>query len=251
MAGRLVVDVMITIVGVGHVFDIGDKVKAVIHDRRPSVVCVELDDARLFALRHRDAPKGYEPPLHRLLAIFQKRIASMYNVQVGSEMLAAVDAAKEVGARVALIDMESDLVFHRFMTEMSFEEKVKFFVGLLLGFFARKKDIDREVKKFENDLSTYMQMFGKEFPTIKRILIDERNQYMAAIIRELGRTQPRLVVVVGDGHVRGIMELLQKDHGPRLDIIRLRDLKKGTWERMEMSVETGTISKISFSFDSD
>jgi pheromone shutdown protein TraB len=202
-------------------------------------------------LRHRDAPKGYEPPLHRLLAIFQKRIASMYNVQVGSEMLAAVDAAKEVGARVALIDMESDLVYYRFMTEMSFEEKIKFFVGILLGFFARKKDIEREVKKFENDLSTYMQMFGKEFPTIKRILIDERNQYMAAIIRELGKTQPRLVVVVGDGHVRGIRDLLKKDYGPRLDIIRLRELKQGTWKKMDLSTDLGSASKISFSFDTE
>jgi len=253
---------MITLLGVGHVFDIGGRVKEVIRDRMPNVVCVELDDYRYFALTHKEEQHGWEPPMHMLLAAFQRRIAKMYKVQVGSEMLAAVDAAKEVGARVAFIDMESNLVFKRIMEEMTFEEKVRFMVSLFLGFFVRKKDVERELERFQADMSTdVMTTFGKEFPSIKRVLIDERNQYMAAIIRELGKTHERIVVVIGDGHVKGIQALIKDNFKDRVEVIRLKEVREDTWKRQNIQAMTGTkgadhlppdsSARVSFSFDVD
>jgi pheromone shutdown protein TraB len=251
---------MITLLGVGHVFDIGGRVKEVIRDRMPNVVCIELDDYRYYALTHKEEVKGWEPPLHMLLAAFQRRIAKMYKVEVGSEMIAAVDAAKEVGARVAFIDMESDLVFKRIMEEMTFEEKVKFAVSLFLGFFVRKKDVERELERFQMDSSTdLMSTFGKEFPSIKRVLIDERNQYMAAIIRELGKTHERIVVVIGDGHVKGIQALIKDNFKDQVEVIRLKEVRENTWKRLNIQTNVGTkgaehlppdsMARVSFSFD--
>ena len=254
---------MITLLGVGHVFDIGGRVKEIIRDRRPDVVCVELDDYRYWALTHREEPKGWEPPLTMLLATFQKRIAKMYKVEVGSEMVAAVDAAKDVGARVAFIDMESNLVLKRIMEEMTFEEKVKFMVGIFLGLFARKKDIDREMERYQNETSTDMMgSFAKEFPGIKKVLIDERNQYMAAIIREISKTHQRVVVVIGDGHVKGIRDLLSRKVSTEIDIIRLREVRENTWKRMNIlpgvdgakppaTLPAGSTANVSFTIDAD
>jgi pheromone shutdown protein TraB len=238
---------MITLLGVGHVFDISDKVEAVIFDRRPSIVCVELDEQRLYALTHREAPKSWEPLLHRLLAHFQKRIADMYGVQVGTEMLAALDAAKKVNARVALIDMEAELAFQRFMQEMTFEEKVKFAVGIFMGLFARKKDVEREIQRYEDTMADYMALLGQEFPSIKKVLIDERNQYMSAIVKEISRSHDRMVVVVGDGHIPGMTKILTGKVEHELDIIRLRDLRKDTWKKMHVSSDTST--SITYSFE--
>jgi pheromone shutdown protein TraB len=253
---------MITLLGVGHVFDIGGRVKEVIHDRRPDVVCIELDDYRYYAMTHKqEQPTGWEPPLHMLLAAFQKRIAKMYKVEVGSEMLAAVDAAKEVRARVAFIDMESNLVLKRIMEEMAFEEKVKFAVSLFLGFFVRKKDVERELERFQMDSSTdMMSTFAKEFPSIKRVLIDERNEYMAAIIRELGKTHERIVVVIGDGHVKGIKKLIEGNFGERIETIRLKEIRENTWKRNPFSpgdegpeppavLPDGSTAQVKFSFE--
>ena len=251
---------MITLLGVGHVFDIGGRVKEVIRDRMPNVVCIELDDYRYYALTHKEEVKGWEPPLHMLLAAFQRRIAKMYKVEVGSEMIAAVDAAKEVGARVAFIDMESDLVFKRIMEEMTFEEKVKFAVSLFLGFFVRKKDVERELERFQMDSSTdMMSTFGKEFPSIKRVLIDERNQYMAAIIRELGKTHERIVVVIGDGHVKGIQALIKDNFKDQVEVIRLKEVRDDNWKRLNVQAVAGakssehlppdSMARVSFSFD--
>jgi len=241
---------MITLLGVGHVFDISDKVEAVIMDRRPNIVCVELDQQRLYALTHKHSRPAFEPPIHRLLAIFQKRIAKMYGVEVGNEMLAAMDAAQKVNARVALIDMEAELAFQRFMQEMSFEEKIKFGFGIFLGLFARKKDVDREIKRYEDStMADYMALLGQEFPAVKKVLIDERNQYMAAIIREISKSHERLVVVVGDGHIPGIRKLLAETVDHDIDIIRLRDLRRDNWKKMNISSTARFTASISYSFE--
>jgi pheromone shutdown protein TraB len=238
---------MITLLGVGHVFDISDKVEAVIFDRRPSIVCVELDEQRLYALTHRDAPRVGEPLMHRLLAIFQKRIAKMYGVEVGNEMLAAIEAARKIRARVALIDMESELAYQRFMQEMTFEEKIKFVVGLITGLFTRKKDVDKMIKLYEETSADYMALLGKEYPSIKKVLIDERNQYMSAIVREISKTHKRMVVVVGDGHINGMRRLLKDRVDHELDIIRLRDLRQNKWKRLHVSSDV--TASVTYSFE--
>lgn len=238
---------MITLLGVGHVFDISDKVEAVIFDRQPSIVCVELDEQRLYALTHRDAPRVGEPLMHRLLAIFQKRIAKMYGVEVGNEMLAAIEAARKIRARVALIDMESELAYQRFMQEMTFEEKIKFVVGLITGLFTRKKDVDKMIKLYEDTSADYMALLGKEYPSIKKVLIDERNQYMSAIVREISKTHKRMVVVVGDGHIKGMKRLLEDRVDHEIDIIRLRDLRQNNWKKLHVSSDV--TASVTYSFE--
>jgi pheromone shutdown protein TraB len=106
-----------------------------------------------------------------------------------------------------------------------------------------------------------MSTFGKEFPSIKRVLIDERNQYMAAIIRELGKTHERIVVVIGDGHVKGIQALIKDNFKDQIEIIRLKEVRNDTWKRINVQTEAGAKSAphlppdsaahISFSFDAE
>src|SRR2546430_11624597 len=100
---------MITLLGVGHVFDIGRAVRAEILARRPKVVALELDAARYQALMSpQPRPHGFS--VLGLLAQFQVRIANQYGVRVGDEMVAAARAAREVGSEVALIDQDSAVV---------------------------------------------------------------------------------------------------------------------------------------------
>ena len=104
--GNATVEVpVLTLVGVGHVFDLRRQVREVILARRPGVVGLELDRARFAALQQGGRRGG--PPLYLLMSLFQKRVADMYGTNVGAEMLAAAQAAKDVGARVALLDRDS------------------------------------------------------------------------------------------------------------------------------------------------
>jgi pheromone shutdown protein TraB len=215
---------MITLVGVGHVFVISDQVRAAVLSRRPEVVCLELDPARFSALMSRDRGRGGRVPLqYLLLARIQRSIASKFGSEAGSEMLAAAEAAREVGAKVALIDMDAATVFRRLWTSMSFREKLELMFGSLVGLVSSKETVEKEMEVYENQEEEYLDKLGAEFPSIKRVLIDERNVHMASRISSIASQHGSVLAVVGDGHMQGLVKALGD---VPLETVRLKDLRR-------------------------
>lgn len=212
---------MITLVGVGHVFDLKRQIHEVIAARRPRVVGIELDRVRFTALQSRET-RGDAPIVYRLLSFFQERVAEKYGGRVGEEMLAAARAARDVGAELALIDRDSAQVFQEVWGGMSFEERVKLFVASVAGLFVSRRRVERELARYEEDNAAYLDEFAGQFPHIKRVLIDGRDAYMARALRSLYETRGRVLAVVGDGHVEGIRVRLGD---LPVEVIRLRDLR--------------------------
>jgi len=227
---------MITLIGVGHVFAIADSVKEVIRSKRPEVVCLELDPARYEALLHKDEERSV-PLQYRLLAYFQTRMADKFGSQVGDEMLAAAEAAGEVGAKVALIDMDAAGVFAQLWRRMSFREKLGLFGGALMGLFASKERVEEEMTRYEGNEAQYIDTLGEGFPTIKEVLIDDRNRHMSDTLKSLAAEHPNIVAVVGDGHVPGLMEQL-KSVGA--EAIRLKDLRSSKGQTSPSGSEVTT-----------
>lgn len=191
-------------------------------DRHPSVVGVELDNARYWALTNRTGRED-TGAVYRLLSLFQRRIAHQYGVEVGDEMLAATNAAGEIGADVAFLDMDSAMVLSKLWGSMTFQERVKLFVSTITSLFVGKKQVERELKRFDQDSQSYIDEFAQQFPSVKKILIDDRDQYIADGLRTLASRYERVVAVVGDGHVDGIRRQLA-DVEP--EVIRLRELRQ-------------------------
>lgn len=212
---------MITLVGIGHVFDIKEKVKNVIVEKRPDAVCLELDVARYNALLTKNRKNSGGSVIYKILSKFQQRVADEYGVAVGSEMLGAIEGAKNVNAKIYSIDMDSTFVIAKVWNSMSMGERVKFLLGAFQAFFVRKEEVEKEVKRFEENSEQYIETLDKEFPTLKRLLLDDRNTHMANAIRELNKTHQSIVAVVGDGHVDGLKKLLQDIN---VEIIRLKEL---------------------------
>lgn len=213
---------MITIVGVGHVFAISESVKDLIRSRRPEVVCLELDSGRYKALVHREDSRNV-PLQYRLLGYFQKRMATKFGTEVGDEMVAAVEAAREVGAKISLIDMDAATVFARLWKRMSFKEKLHLMGGAFVGLFASKERVEKELGRYEESSDQYMELFGEGFPSIKEVLIDDRNKFMASKLSELATQHGSIVAVVGDGHVPGIASGLE---GSEVETVRLKELRR-------------------------
>ena len=213
---------MITLVGVGHVFDLEASIRRAIQRRAPKVVALELDPARFAYLMNR-APRAQRPSIFALLAQFQSRIAEQYGVQVGDEMVAAAKAAREVGSEVALIDQDSQVTLTRAWQSMSFPERVRLVVFAVSGLFVRRRQVEAELDRFYQDESGYLEQFAKELPTVKRVLIDERNAHMAGALRELHAAKGEVVAVVGDGHVEGLGRLLRD---VPLEVVRLQELQQ-------------------------
>ncbi len=211
---------MITIIGIAHVFDVHDRLKEEIRSRGPKVVAVELDRARYEALKE---PSSRErvPLIYRIMAYIQKRIGDEYGVQPGSEMKVAVDTARKTGASVAFIDLPATYTFKRLMEAMSLKEKIYLLAGMAGGLFVGKERIDKEMERYQENEESYMQIVEKSMPSVSRILIDERNTFMANNLRKLEERFGEVLAVVGDGHVRGLTKELE---GENLEVIRLKEV---------------------------
>lgn len=245
----------LVLVGAGHVFDLRAAIRSILLQERPSVVALELDEDRLRGLLERRAGKKPEAAdmkrhgrVYRALVKFQESVAQSYGAEPGGEMLAAVDGAQLVGARVVLIDRNAQGAVNDILKRMSLLEKVRFvWAGLVSSLPGRRKEtIEAELQRYHADPSAYLEELGRQFPTIKRVLIDERNEHMAARLRALSGEANTVVAVVGDGHVPGLARLLE-DLAPTIH--RLRDLQKSAprdW--LQWTPPDGT-SKIGFSFE--
>ncbi|MEW5761250.1 MAG: TraB/GumN family protein [Candidatus Thermoplasmatota archaeon] len=212
---------MITIIGVGHVFAIEKRIEEEIMNRKPNLVCVELDATRYEALVSNE--KGSDIPIiYRLLALFQQKIAEKYGAKVGGEMLSAVETARKINAEVAFIDMDASAVLKKLLESMSLVEKIKFIFASFFSLFVKEEKVEKEIKRFEEDEEGYIREFGEQFPTVMNILVDERDEYMSSRLIELSKKYENIVAVIGDGHVGGVSKRL-----PNLDleIVRLKEIR--------------------------
>lgn len=221
----------ILLVGAGHVFRIEDPIRAIIQGERPSVVALELDPARFQGLLERakgtydakEASRG-APRVYRRLARFQEELAASLGTAVGNEMLAAAQAAAEAGSRLALIDRDAQDLVGSLWREMRWRERMKLAFSTLWARFPGRRggSLEKELAHYQKDPEAYLEDLGKSYPTLKRVLLDERNEHMAKELRRLASTHGSVVAILGDGHVDGIKRLLG-DLGPR--VVRLNELR--------------------------
>jgi pheromone shutdown-related protein TraB len=222
---------MITLIGTGHVFNLSNALLSIFDTVAPDIVCVELDQQRYQAMILRQTqPETYEkarqnlPFVYRLLAQFQEDMAKQYGVHAGDEMLTAITYAQSHALPVAFIDTDAQKLFTTMWRTMPMTEKFKLMLSGFAGFFVSRKRIEQELKQYQDNYTTYIEEIGKRYPTIKRVLIDERNEYMVSKLTELHAQYQRIVACIGDGHVPGISQMLQVRQIP-VDIIRLNDLQ--------------------------
>lgn len=206
------------------------------------MVCIELDHVRMAALleqRRREAeglPRerrfewrsiGRGGLIFAFLAIMQERLAGSYGTRAGDEMLAAVEAAREVGAKTQLIDMDSSAFFANWMSRLSIGERVRLLLSVVGGVFASRRRVESELETFYSDEDAFVRELGQQFPETKKALIDDRNVHMARGIQAALRTAGVVVAVVGEGHVSGIRnELINGGHpASELRVISLKELQ--------------------------
>lgn len=227
----------LVIIGTTHVDKSSvERVRKTISGTRPSVVAVELDEERLSALRdpHRDK---LDSPVRSgllpwLLALLERSVGSLTDVFPGSEMLEAVDEAQRVGARVVLIDKPVGTILGD-LTSMPLVEKLRIAVDILLALFAIGTRW-RTTKLEDASLDWLMAEFDVKYPTLSRILVKERDRYMADKLQEILQSNAgQIVAVVGLGHVNGIrQQLARNEQAPSGEHVEIRyEWTLGTFPR--------------------
>ncbi len=181
------------------------------------MVAVELDEERLWALRDPNRGK-LDSPIHSgllpwLLALLERSVGSLTDVFPGSEMLEAVDEAERTGAKIAMIDkpIASILVEIR---DVPLMEKLRIGVDVLAALFAISTK-QKTTQLATTGLEKLMAEFEAKYPTLYRILLKDRDQYMASRLQEiLESADGPIIAVVGLGHVDGINRHLAASHQP-------------------------------------
>jgi pheromone shutdown protein TraB len=238
---------MITLIGTGHVFNLSQALLSIFDEKQPDILCVELDKQRFNALmlkqtdpeKYKESTKN-QPVIYKMLARFQDGMAEEYGVQAGEEMLTTVNYAQSHHLPIAFIDMNAQNLFRKMLRQMTFREKISLMFSGLGGFFVSKKRVEKELSNIEKDFDKYIEKIGEKFPTIKRVLIDERNQYMVHQLSKANETFEKVVAVVGDGHIPGFTELLKKKEID-FESIRLSELRKQSSQDFDSTSASFTI----------
>ena len=217
----------IVLVGVGHVFDIAEQIKRVVEYVSPDVIALELDANRYCALRLKERGKNV-PFLYKVMGKIQENIAKKYGVITGSEMLAAIEKAEELNIKVECIDMDAQHVFLKLLKDMPLRQKATLLLGGITSVFMPKKKVEKEIQLFEANTTHYMDTFEKHFPNIKKILIDNRNLFMADQLQKLLTIHHTILCIVGEGHIHGL-EYILRDFAS-LVLIHLSELREEIWE---------------------
>ena len=223
---------MILLIGTGHVFNLSSALIQIFDERAPDVLCVELDAQRYQGLKmKKENPEAFEsqqgkaPFTYRMLARFQDSLAKQYGVQAGDEMLTTGEYAAGHGIPLAFIDRNAQQVFQRMLRSMTVREKIRLFFSGVGGLFVSRKKVEDQIEQIGDHVDSYLDQVSDTFPTIKRVLIDERNTYMVSQLVSLQNNYETVVAVVGDGHIPGIAKLLEEKN-IQVETIRLKDLQQ-------------------------
>ncbi len=224
------------IIGTSHIARQSiEEITRAIEEDKPDIVAVELDVQRAASLLHeqktkmsfgdiaRIGVKGYV--FVKIGQYVQQKLGKMVGVAPGSEMKTALELAQKKGIRVAFIDQPIQITLKNFSKELTWREKGRFSLDLIMGLLFPKKQMKKYgLEEFDlrrvpeqKVISTIIREMKKQYPSVYKTLITDRNRYMVKQLVKLLREHPgkKILAVVGAGHQEGMEKLLLK-----VDVVR-------------------------------
>lgn len=224
------------IVGTNHISkESVQEIKKQFLDFKPNAIAIELDQQRLHSLLHPQKQSislglirqiGVKGLLFSLIARYvQQKLGKLVGMKPGSDMLFAVQLSQNNDLLLHLIDRPINITVKRLMKLLTWKEKFRFIGDIFRGVIfkkisfqflksSKKKSPEKvplfDIKKVppKNLIKTLMGVLKKRYPTVYKVLIDERNKYMAKNLAILLKKFPehKILVVVGAGHKEGLLE---------------------------------------------
>ncbi len=221
----------LTIIGTSHIAKQSmEEVEAAIKKEKPSIVALELDKKRFYAITH-DAKRrlrlgdikrvGIKGFLFNVLGAWaENKLGKYVGVKPGAEMLKAIKLARETKARIALIDQDIEVTLAKVSKSFGWREKLNLVKDIIRGILFRKREF-RKLGITELDLTKVpskslikklTSKFKADYPSLYRVLVEERNNVMAGNLRRIMDEHPddRIVAIVGAGHEEEMIEIIKR-----------------------------------------
>ncbi len=186
------------------------------------IVCLELDKQRLHALLHPDEQKqkirlrdilkiGIKGWLFATVAKWgEEKLGKMVGTKPGVEMLEAVKIASQRQLKIGLIDQNINITLKRLSKAITWREKLRFVRELFR--FKREIPFDLRTVPTEEVIEVLVEEMRQKFPSVYRVLVEERNVVMAKRLRRLCEDHPdkQIIAIVGAGHISGLRAMLER-----------------------------------------
>lgn len=213
----------VMLVGTAHIsHESVAEVTSIIEQETPGRVCVEIDESRYQSMtqgsRWEDLDigkvlkqgKGFFLLANLALSGFQKRMGANIGAKPGEEMIAAVKAAEAGGIPWSCCDRDVQVTLKRAWARSNFWNRTKLLASLVSSAFSSEKLSEEEIEQLKdrNELEQMMNELADYLPSVKEVLIDERDRYLASKI--FAAREEKVVAVVGAGHMAGIEVWLRR-----------------------------------------
>ncbi len=211
------------IIGTSHVSpESKQKIKQAFTEYKPSIIAIELDKQRLYALTHKETQKLKITAIKKigitgyLFAVIgralQKKLGNLVGMNPGEDMLLGFTLAKNNNIRLELIDQDAAITLSNMSKKVKFSEKMKILFDILLSPFSKQKiKIDISKVPPQELINKILEQMKHRYSGLYKVLLDDRNRYMAKKIYSIIKTTPdaKILVIVGAGHVEGIRKHLE------------------------------------------
>ena len=209
----------IKLIGTAHISEESVKeVTEAIHTEKPDCVAVELDEKRFAAIKNPESwrelnivnvikrNEGFLLLANLILASFQKRMGQNVGIKPGEEMLAAIRAAEELNIPAVMADRPIQTTLRRAWAKTSLWGKSK----LLAGAFSKENISSEQIEELKNrsEMDTMLADLSEQMPSVKEVLIDERDRYLASKIWTASGNN--ITAIIGAGHLAGVQTHLEK-----------------------------------------
>ncbi|EGO8594461.1 TraB/GumN family protein [Enterococcus faecalis] len=219
----------IILVGTSHISkESAELVKEVIEKESPDTVCLEWDKARYNKYMNPDEWSDTDivqvikqKKLIVLISsviysLIQKHLAKINDSVPGAEFFQAVNSAEKIGAKLALVDRDSQVTFKRFWRLIPLRKKALFphaFGKVLEG----AEDSKEEMKKLLNseNFEPIFEQLQQTYPELWESFLIERDLYMSTkILNEEGE---KIVVIIGQAHLNGVEKNIRENRKANIE----------------------------------
>lgn len=220
------------IIGTSHIAKQSlEEVENTITKQKPEIIALELDRRRFFALTHEQKRKlkltditkiGFKGFLFNLIgAWIEEKLGKMVGVKPGSEMITAINQAKKLDLKIALIDQDIEITMKRLSKALTWKEKGRFVIDVIKSMIFKKSEL-KELGIKEIDLTKVppkalikklIKKVKQRYPNFYRVLVEERNQVMAKHLIQLMQQNPdkRILAIIGAGHEEEMLDLIKQE----------------------------------------
>ena len=211
----------LSILGTSHIAQQSlQQVYDLMEKQDPDIVALEIDKGRMAGLmskekkkpRFRDISKlGFKAYfINKLGSYAESKLGESVGVEPGSEMKLAYTLARTRHKKIALIDQDIRTTIKRL--KLTWKEKFRVIPDLIRTVFVKNKiPFDLRNVPDEDTIKFLLAKVKKNYPTVYRVLVVERNEFMANRLFNLMLAFPNLEIlaVVGAGHAKDILDLVK------------------------------------------